>query len=73
MKKELRDLATQFMEAYLALCKTFRCSIEDYVHPQDVDGQADGVEVYVWGPRDDGEKFIEKDRQVLTARIEGTE
>ena len=73
MKKEDRERALKFMEAYLDLCRTFRCSIEEYVHPQDCDHQADGVEVCVWALVDDADTFAANDRKLLTQRIEADE
>jgi len=73
MKKEDRERALQFMEAYLGLCRTFRCSIEDHVDSQDCEHQADGVRVFVWSPTDDADTFIEGDRKLLTERIQADE
>lgn len=67
MKKELRDRATQFMEAYLDLCKTYQCSIEPRV--EEVEGMGDGVEVFVWPPGSPSELWLKVDRAVLTKRI----
>ena len=69
MKKENRERALQFMEAYLGLCKTFRCSIEGHVDPQDCEHESDGVEVFAWDPKNDADTFITDDRKLLTQRI----
>ena len=66
MKKENRKRALKFMESYLDLCRTFRCSIEAY-------GLADGVEVYAWIPVDDADAFFANDHKLLTGRIEADE
>ena len=65
MKKKDRERALEFMEAYLDLCKTFRCSIEEY--------RTDGVEVYAWALVDDADTFAANDRKLLTKRIEADE
>ena len=66
MKKEDRKRALEFMEAYLGLCRTFRCPIEAY-------GLVDGVEVHAWIPVDDADAFLANDRKLLTRRIEADE
>ena len=70
MKKEDRKRALEFMEAYLDLCRTFRCSIEEHVDPRDCDHQADGVEVHAWVLVDDADAFFANDHKLLAERIE---
>lgn len=67
MKKELRDRATQFMEAYLGLCKTYQCSIEP--RAEEVEGIEDGIEVFVWPPGSPSELWLGVERATLTERI----